>query len=417
MSWRGWNVKIKINKLMQIPKTQKPNYTKWPNPTLEAMAATTLMPSEYQIVMAVARKTYGFNKQTDHISVSQLMNMTGLSRRTIVYAMQNLEAKSIIFIQRQRGRGHKNQINSISLNENVSQWVVQRKAMQYSNMLKLKQKTYEKYRQKGSAVKGGGAEKGTFSSADCLHPQRKDTKKTFSPNSVEFGLSKFLFSLIQKNEPKVKEPDFHLWARHIDYMLRLDGRTQTEIETVIRWCQTDTSKDALFWRSNILSTAKLREKFSQLLLKMPQNAKPKQKIYVDDVPLYDDDGGAPLWALLGFNSVDEFGKFYELGTEGEDVPVKYKTTSREIADAIEQSFIDCKKNVLDRICNTLNALNDFSTERPRLMDQGHIWEEVKRELKANSLEWLVDEFNRKNISLDLSARLRQREKINLNDIS
>jgi phage replication O-like protein O len=393
-----------------VPKPNK-NFTRIPNTMLESLAASDLMPSEYKLVLAVARKTYGFNKDVDRISVSQLMQITGLSRRGIVYAMQNLEAKNILAIQRQRGRGIKNSINSISLNENTEQWVVQRKASQYSNMLKLKRKIYEKYCKNSGAENRGSAEKRHFSSATQLHPQKKYTKETFSPNSVEFGLSKFLFSSIQKNEPKVKEPDFHLWARHIDYMLRLDGRSQNEIKAVIQYCQSDP-----FWRSNILSTEKLREKFSQLLLKMPQNAKPKQKIYVD-VPLYDDDGGAPLWALLGFNSVDEFGKFYELGADGEDVPDEYKSSPREMAEVIEQAFTDCKKNALNRICNTLNVINDSSTDRPHLMSQGHIWEQVKNELKANNLEWLVDEFNRKNISLDLSARLRQREKINLNDIA
>ena len=40
-----------------------------------------------------------------------------------------------------------------------------------------------------------------------------------------------------------------------------DGRTVDQIERAIRWCQADT-----FWRSNILSMVKLREKYDQLRL-------------------------------------------------------------------------------------------------------------------------------------------------------
>jgi hypothetical protein len=46
-------------------------------------------------------------------------------------------------------------------------------------------------------------------------------------------------------------------------MIQMDGRSPPEIEAVIRWSQTDP-----FWRNNILSPAKLREKWPQLVLKM-----------------------------------------------------------------------------------------------------------------------------------------------------
>jgi len=44
-------------------------------------------------------------------------------------------------------------------------------------------------------------------------------------------------------------------------MLDRDGRTVAEIHRAIDWCQDDA-----FWRSNILSAAKLREKYDQLRL-------------------------------------------------------------------------------------------------------------------------------------------------------
>jgi hypothetical protein len=47
----------------------------------------------------------------------------------------------------------------------------------------------------------------------------------------------------------------------IRLMLDRDGRTVQDIEGAIRWCQADS-----FWRSNILSAVKLREKYDQLRL-------------------------------------------------------------------------------------------------------------------------------------------------------
>lgn len=60
------------------------------------------------------------------------------------------------------------------------------------------------------------------------------------------------------------------WAVDIDKLVRIDGKSPGEIERVIRWCQQDS-----FWKSNILSGAKLREKFDQLVVKMQGNGKDK----------------------------------------------------------------------------------------------------------------------------------------------
>lgn len=53
-------------------------------------------------------------------------------------------------------------------------------------------------------------------------------------------------------------------------MLDRDGRTVEQIENAIRWCQADS-----FWRSNILSAAKLREKYDQLRLAAQREQKPQ----------------------------------------------------------------------------------------------------------------------------------------------
>ena len=51
------------------------------------------------------------------------------------------------------------------------------------------------------------------------------------------------------------------WRDAARLMLDRDGRTEQEIHGAIEWCQSDE-----FWRSNILSMPKLREKYDQLRL-------------------------------------------------------------------------------------------------------------------------------------------------------
>jgi len=87
--------------------------------------------------------------------------------------------------------------------------------------------------------------------------------KPLSSDSDEIRLSEMLFSLIQQRDVNVKKPNMQTWGRQIDLLMRVDNRGSPEIEKVIKWCQGDP-----FWQNNILSTKKLREKFTQLLLKM-----------------------------------------------------------------------------------------------------------------------------------------------------
>jgi hypothetical protein len=93
-------------------------------------------------------------------------------------------------------------------------------------------------------------------------------KNSFPQNSIEFQLSELLLSLILERRPSFKKPDLQQWAKHIDSMIRLDHRDPDEIERVIRWCQADS-----FWQVSILSTAKLRNQYDQLCLRMEKDAK------------------------------------------------------------------------------------------------------------------------------------------------
>lgn len=59
------------------------------------------------------------------------------------------------------------------------------------------------------------------------------------------------------------EAQCHRWAKDFDLMIRRDKIDADDIAEVIEWCQKDS-----FWRSNILSGKKLREKYQQLKMKM-----------------------------------------------------------------------------------------------------------------------------------------------------
>lgn len=85
----------------------KPNFTQIPNTILDELLSV-LSESELKVLLYICRRTYGFHKQSDRISTSQLMNGirdkdgvhldtgTGLSNKSILDSIKSLEKLGII---------------------------------------------------------------------------------------------------------------------------------------------------------------------------------------------------------------------------------------------------------------------------------------------------------------------------------
>lgn len=80
---------------MASPQTEN-GYTKVANELLEEIVNTSLLGSEFQVLFAIIRRTYGFNKKQDVVSLSQFQKDTGLSRPTIVKTLKNLMARKMV---------------------------------------------------------------------------------------------------------------------------------------------------------------------------------------------------------------------------------------------------------------------------------------------------------------------------------
>jgi len=74
-----------------------------------------------QVFLAIIRLTYGWHKKEDKISISQICKITKLSKRSVIYALQNLEAQNKIIIARSINNNEK-QINKISIQKDYSKW-------------------------------------------------------------------------------------------------------------------------------------------------------------------------------------------------------------------------------------------------------------------------------------------------------
>lgn len=84
-------------------------------------------------------------------------------------------------------------------------------------------------------------------------------------------LSDLLADLVEANGAK-RPTVTRKWADAERLLLERDGRDRDQAEKLLRWCQADE-----FWRGNVLSMPKFREKYDQLLLqaqRKPRSSSP-----------------------------------------------------------------------------------------------------------------------------------------------
>lgn len=119
---------------------------------------------------------------------------------------------------------------------------------------------------------------GEFSSSDADAPTA-EIGPVFGDDSPEYELALHLAGRMLENNPKAKHPSekqLQNWANDVRLMVQRDERSLGDIRTVLDWSQSDS-----FWRANILSMGKLREKYDQVWLKMttpiPARASPTSR--------------------------------------------------------------------------------------------------------------------------------------------
>lgn len=85
-------------------------YTRINNHTLEHLAKIQLNSSEFNIILVVIRLTWGFNKKSDTISISQIVKHTNLSKRAVIRSINSLVDKNLL-IKEQHPKGNVYMLN------------------------------------------------------------------------------------------------------------------------------------------------------------------------------------------------------------------------------------------------------------------------------------------------------------------
>jgi phage replication O-like protein O len=233
---------------------QKENgYTAIANEIMEAIARITLSPTGYKILFVVWRQTYGYNRCQYGVSDTFIAKAIGSTRPLVNREINRLIKRNIITVYKP---GNYTEPKQIGFNKNYDTWVKGAIQMDTSVQIDTSIQTVDK----------GAIQIDTEVVAKQIPKERKskESKKEriYTPDSQEYVLSKYLLDKILANNPGNRKPHINSWAKDMDMILRVDARAPDEVRTVIDFCQSDS-----FWKSNILSVGKLREKYDQLNIK------------------------------------------------------------------------------------------------------------------------------------------------------
>lgn len=78
------------------------NYTRVHNQVLEALYMSKFPGSYFAIILYILRKTYGWNKPSDRLSISKMARETGYARRWVVMIISDLEKMCVLDVTRSR---------------------------------------------------------------------------------------------------------------------------------------------------------------------------------------------------------------------------------------------------------------------------------------------------------------------------
>lgn len=269
-------------------------YTKLANELLESLSCCDLTVRQLRVMLALIRKTYGFAKKNDRIADSQLAEITGLSRQNVNKAKKELISMNYIIKDG----------NKIGVNKEISAWknqsrdsVSNLKTKKVSNLETNDVSDLETHKRNTLKKK----EITNISSENSNESSDRPSEKVLavkpdavvsSPKGNKWGnaddlkAAQWVYSQVLIVSPSTKEPNWSTWANDIRLMRQLDGHTHQDICRMFKWANRDS-----FWCSNVLSPAKLREKWDTLIIQSQQpNRKPaisnptqqKSKIDFDD---------------------------------------------------------------------------------------------------------------------------------------
>jgi len=238
------------------------------------------------VLLAILRKTYGWNKAMDRITDSQLAEITKLPVKRCNEAKLELVRMGLV---RQQG-------GMFGPNKNVSEWhipqnggtspktgdIPQNEGISLKTGDKTSLKLRESYPSKQGNTKDTNIKNNKYiyssensgESSDAPSetvPSVRPDAAVQTPKGDKWGTAddlkaaQWIYAKVLTVSPVAQQPRWPAWANDIRLMRSALNVTHREICEVFTWANTDP-----FWQTNILSPAKLRKQWAMLRAQMSQ---------------------------------------------------------------------------------------------------------------------------------------------------
>lgn len=229
---------------MASPQLEK-GHTRIANEILNEIMKTNLNGTQFRLVLAIWRYTYGFRRKQHEMSVSYLARLINTSRSHVERELKSLIDRNIITVVEIGEKGAR----VLSFQKNYKEWgdrdPVKEPVPEISKKETKKKKpaTKPKY----------GPENTYYKMAIYFHKRVEAVAK-------DAGLTHL-----------TKKSNMQTWADDMRKLVEIDEVDKRLAKDVMDWVVTDD-----FWKTNILSANKLRKQFPQLAIKMNAEKRPQQ---------------------------------------------------------------------------------------------------------------------------------------------
>lgn len=229
---------------MASPQT-KNGYTRIANEILENIVKANLNGTQFRIVMVIWRYTYGFRRIKHEIPLSFLAEAIDSTKSHVDRELTSLiERKVVTFVGVGERRGR-----VLMFNKNYDEWLPPEKQTR-------KPSSEKKAKKKKTAKK----------------PHKYDENNTYYKMALYFH---GLVSKVAKDagvEHLIRKANLQSWADDFRLLVEKDGVNKRLAKEVMDWVIQDD-----FWKTNVLSARKLREKFGELAIKMKASQTSKKQ--------------------------------------------------------------------------------------------------------------------------------------------
>lgn len=265
----------------QVVADTDDGYTRTANAIQDQLCRLDISGTQFQVLNAIIRSTYGYNKKQDRVTNTYLAELTGISEKSVRKALESLTERKIITCTKS------GIMKLVAVNKVVSDWVVKtskaenlsRNAEQMVQRNKYSNKTEQMVQQVGT---NGSSERSKCSSTKDNLPKTTNQRQIImSPPSADdapskpdaaiqkgrnWGTAEDLaianqFDGILKNTlgEHHRPPNMALWANEIRLMRTQDRRDPKHMLTLFALAHTDN-----FWKTTLHSPAALRKHWAKI---------------------------------------------------------------------------------------------------------------------------------------------------------